>query len=87
MIYLVNLIKILLLELFSRLPDSPFSNMFTDANRDLFQYLNWFFPLDHAALMLSVWADCLIHYYIFRAVWAVAKRILNFGSVIKKFFK
>lgn len=73
--YLIEIIKIVLLKFFSILPDSPFSNMFSDLDTGFMTYLNWFLPLDNCVLIIGIWIDCMIGYYIFVMVWRISKAI------------
>lgn len=73
---LINIIKIILLKFFSILPDSPFSNMFSDLDTDFLTYLNWFLPIDNCIIILGLWVECMIGYYLFVMIWRVVKGLI-----------
>lgn len=62
---MIEILKIIILKIFSILPDSPFRGFFLDMDTGFLEYLNWFLPLDICADMLLAWADCILIYFLF----------------------
>lgn len=76
---MILVLKVILLQLFSVLPDSPFTAYFEGLDWSFYDYLNWFLPLDNCSHMMSAWLLCIVFYY----VWIVVlKRIV--GMLIDK---
>lgn len=61
---MINILKIIVIKIFSILPDSPFSQFFEDMDTGFFEYLNWFLPLDTCLVMLLAWIDCVLIVFI-----------------------
>lgn len=72
---MINLLKILLLKLFSILPDSPFAAYFDGLDWSFTDYLNWFLPLDVCSGMMKAWLLCILFYY---AWTAFVKKVADF---------
>lgn len=64
---MIKLIKWVLLTIISLLPDSPFTSVIDNLTMDGFtlEYLNWFLPLDIAAVMVLAWVQCMGLYLVF----------------------
>lgn len=64
---MIKLIKWVLLTIISLLPDSPFTSVIDGLTVDGFtlEYLNWFLPLDIAAVMVLAWVQCMGLYLVF----------------------
>lgn len=64
---MIKLIKWVLLTIISLLPDSPFTSIIDNLTMDGFtlEYLNWFLPLDIAAVMVLAWVQCMGLYLVF----------------------
>lgn len=65
---LINVIKIILLKLFSMLPDSPFQIAFAEMDTDFIPALNWFLPLDICANITLAWVACMLAFYVFMLI-------------------
>lgn len=88
MSFIINVIKIIILKVFSILPDSPFSEFFSDMDVGFFQYLNWFLPLDICLVMMLAWVDCVIAVFIVLMVKkyvidTIISAVLSASSAIK----
>lgn len=79
---MINIVKIIILKVFSILPDSPFSAYFTEMDMTFFQYLNWVFPLDACVQIIYVWVLCLPAVIIFLYLFDFLKDIII--GLIKK---
>lgn len=64
----IRIIKILLMKIFSLLPDSPFQQGLSEMDTSTIPSLNWFLPLDICANITLAWLACLLVYYIFMMV-------------------
>ena len=64
---MINLLKVIVMAIFSLLPDSPFQVMIDSVifNKDFLPFLNWYVPFDICANMTIAWLDCIVLYYIF----------------------
>lgn len=65
---ILNLLKIVILGLFSILPDSPFGAYFESAEFTYYEYLNWFLPLDICIDIFRAWLACVVIYFIWLAI-------------------
>ena len=85
---MIKLITILILKIFSILPDSPFSGFFADMDTGFLEYLNWFLPLDVCLNMMIAWVDCVLFVFI---VLVIKKYIIDaaiqFITSLASFFK
>ena len=77
---MINLLKILILKLFSMLPDSPFTAYFESVDFSFYDHLNWFLPLDVCSDITKVWLVCVVIYYIW--VIVVKKIVIAFTDKI-----
>lgn len=88
---MINIIKIILLKVFSILPDSPFQKAFADMDMSFFPSVNWFLPLDICANITLAWLGCILVYYIFMLikglVMSFIKSKLMKAFIVKNFFK
>lgn len=64
---MITLLKILLLKLFTILPDSPLTAYFDGLDWSFTDYLNWFLPLDICANMMRAWLLCILFYYVWES--------------------
>lgn len=64
---MINLIKIIVMAIFSLLPDSPFQSMCDSVifDKDFLPFLNWYIPFDICATMTLSWLTCVLAYYTF----------------------
>ena len=64
---MINLIKIIVMAIFSLLPDSPFQSMCDSVifDKDFLPFLNWYIPFDICAEMTLAWLACVLTYYTF----------------------
>ena len=64
---MINLIKIIVMAIFSLLPDSPFQAMCDSVifDKDFLPFLNWYIPFDICATMTLAWLSCVLTYYTF----------------------
>lgn len=74
---MINIIKIIILKIFSILPDSPFQQGFADMDMSFFPSLNWFLPLDVCANITLVWLNCIMVYYIFVLIKGIVMSVLK----------
>lgn len=74
---MVQILKIIILKLFSILPDSPFSDMFMDADTSFLYYMNWFLPVDTCSTIMLGWLTCIVACYLFLFARFVLKNIVN----------
>ena len=65
---ILNLVKIVILGLFSILPDSPFGDYFDTLEFAYYEYLNWFLPLDVCVEIFRAWLACVVIYFIWIAI-------------------
>lgn len=80
---MLAIVKIILLGIFSILPDSPFSSFFTDADTmGYLQFLNWVFPLDTCVYILFIWTLSLPFVVIVCLIWVFLRDIVI--GLIKK---
>ena len=80
---MLAIVKIILLGIFSILPDSPFSSFFTDADTmGYLQFLNWVFPLDTCVYILFIWTLSLPFVVIVCLIWVFLRDIVL--GLIKK---
>lgn len=86
---MIKLIKWVLLTIISLLPDSPFTSIIDNLTMDGFtlEYLNWFLPLDIAAVMVLAWVQCMGLYLVFVIlkeiiVKLILKKITGLISVV-----
>lgn len=61
------------MKIFSVLPDSPFSDMFTTMNTDFLTYLNFFLPVDICSNIMLTWLAAILGVFLF----FFARAILN----------
>lgn len=64
---MINLIKLIVMAIFSLLPDSPFQAMCDSVifDKDFLPFLNWYIPFDICATMTLSWLTCVLSYYTF----------------------
>lgn len=80
---MLAIVKIILLGIFSILPDSPFSSFFTDADTmGYLQFLNWVFPLDTCVYILFIWTLSLPFVVIVCLIWVFLRDVVI--GLIKK---
>lgn len=80
---MLAIVKIILLGIFSILPDSPFSSFFTNMDTmGYLQFLNWVFPLDTCTYILFIWTLSLPFVVIVCLVWVFLRDTLI--GLIKK---
>lgn len=80
---MLAIVKIILLGIFSILPDSPFSSFFTDADTmGYLQFLNWVFPLDTCVYILYIWVLALPFVVIVCLIWVFLRDVIL--GLIKK---
>ncbi|MDE7276679.1 MAG: hypothetical protein K2N98_07485 [Lachnospiraceae bacterium] len=80
---MLAIVKIILLGIFSILPDSPFSSFFTDADTmGYLQFLNWVFPLDTCVYILFIWTLSLPFVVIVCLIWVFLRDVII--GLIKK---
>ena len=75
---MIKLIKWILLTIIGLLPNSPFTSVIDGLSDNVFplEYLNWFLPLDIAAVMLLAWVQCMGLYLIFVMVKEVIVKLI-----------
>lgn len=75
---MIKLIKWILLTIIGLLPDSPFTSVIDGLSVDGFtlEYLNWFLPLDIAAIMTLAWIQCMSLYLLFVMVKEVVVKLI-----------
>lgn len=73
---MINIVKIILLKIFSVLPDSPFSAYLEEVDMTFFQFMNWVFPLDACVQIIYVWVLCLPAVIIFLYLLEFLKEII-----------
>lgn len=71
---MIKLIKIIILAVFNKLPDSPIQSALSDMDLSFLPTLNWFLPLDICASMFMAWLMCIVVYYI---VVIIIKLVFN----------
>lgn len=71
---MINILKIVILKIFSLLPDSPFTDFFNSMDTSYLEYLNWFLPVKTCASIFTVWCECVAIYYLF----CILKKVLSF---------
>lgn len=74
---MVNILKVILLKVFSMLPDSPFAEYYNNVNIDFYDYLNWFLPVDICASIFGIWLICIGVYYIYLIVKQIISLIIK----------
>lgn len=74
---MVNLLKVILLKVFSMLPDSPFAEYYNNVHIDFYDYLNWFLPIDICASIFGIWLICIIVYYIYLIIVQIASLVIK----------
>lgn len=84
---MINFIKIIILKIFSLLPDSPFSQYFAEMDTSFFQYLNWFLPLDICLNIFLAWIACMeIVIVILLVKKYLVDTLINFILSLTNFF-
>lgn len=80
---MLAIVKIILIGIFSILPDSPFSTFFTDVDTmGYLQFLNWVFPLDTISYILFIWTLSLPYVVAVCLIWVFVRDFLI--GLIKK---
>ena len=64
---MIKLLSILIMAIYSILPDSPFQSNVDGVlyKLDFLPYLNWFVPFDNCLKITSTWLVCILVYYNF----------------------
>lgn len=78
---MIQILKIIVMKIFSILPDSPFSDFFTDLDTGYLTYLNFFLPVDICANIMLTWLACVLGVFLFFFSRSVLNGIA--GSVMK----
>lgn len=78
---MIQILKIIVMKIFSILPDSPFSDFFTDLDTGYLTYLNFFLPVDVCANIMLTWLACVLGVFLFFFARAVLNGIA--GSIMK----
>lgn len=86
---MVKLLKMIIMAVFSLLPDSPFQDMVDGIayDKDFIPFLNWYIPFDICATMTLAWLVCLLVYYGYVLVKKIIFQyllniILKFGGTV-----
>lgn len=74
---MINILKIILLKLFSLLPDSPFTEYFETADTGFLTYLDWFLPVQICSNILLAWLACVLVYYIYLMIKKIATNLIT----------
>lgn len=74
---MINILKIIILKLFSLLPNSPFTSFYGAADTGFLTYLDWFLPIQTCSTILLAWLECVAIYYMFLLVKKVASNIIS----------
>ncbi len=78
---MIQILKIIVMKIFSILPDSPFSDFFTEMDTGFLTYMNFFLPVDICANIMLTWLACVLAVFLFFFARAVLNGIA--GSVMK----
>lgn len=64
---MLKLLSILIIALYSILPNSPIQTALSDMEMgaDILGWLNWFIPFDIARNITLVWLSCILAYYVY----------------------
>lgn len=79
--FMIQILKIIVLKIFSILPDSPFTDFFSSMDTDFLAYLNWFLPVDICADIMLTWLTCVVGVFLFFFARSVMNGIA--GAVVK----
>ena len=74
---MINILKIIILKVFSVLPDSPFQQAYADMDMSFFPSLNWFLPLDICANITLAWLSCILGFYIFMLIKGIVMTVIK----------
>lgn len=74
---MIQILKIIILKLFSILPDSPFSNVFDDMDASFFYYMNWFLPVDICSNIMLTWLTAITFCYVFLFAKFILKNVVQ----------
>lgn len=74
---MINILKIILLKIFSLLPDSPFTDYFDTADTGFLTYLDWFLPVQLCSNILLSWLGCVLIYYIYLMIKKITTGIIT----------
>lgn len=71
---MLKLISILLIALYSILPNSPIQQALegVEIDANILAWLNWFIPFDTALSITLAWLSCIAAYYVF----ILAKKVI-----------
>ena len=87
---MLNVLKVILLKVFSILPDSPFQSALADMDLSFVPTLNWFIPFDVCADIMQAWLVCVFVYYVFTLVKGLVNAFVSkakvIAAIIGKFF-
>ncbi len=70
---MIQILKIIIMKIFSILPDSPFSDFFTEMDTGFLTYLNFFLPVDICSNIMLTWLACVLGVFLY----FFARNILN----------
>lgn len=78
---MIQILKVIILKIFSILPDSPFSDFFDQMNTDFLAYLNWFLPVDICSEIMLTWLVCIVGLFLYFFARSIFKNML--GGIAK----
>lgn len=70
---MIQILKIIVMKIFSVLPDSPFADMFANTDTGFLTYLNFFLPVDICSDIMLTWLACVLGVFLF----FFARSVLN----------
>ena len=74
---MIEILKTILLEFFSILPDSPFQLALAGMDLSFMPAVNWFVPFDTCADLTLAWLSCIGLYFIFMLAAGLIKKIIS----------
>ena len=70
---MIQILKVIVMKIFSIRPDSPFSDLFSDMDTGFLTYMNFFLPVDICSNIMLTWLACVLAIFLF----FFARSVLN----------